>query len=582
MKKIKLITAIVMIQVICIGQIIYEPNDQPTINSATDDSFTIPATPSSIESYAIVVSNSDLGDPDWEEVVENLEIKHDGFTISYDGSDLWSVQTSLSDIEPKYICFVASPEHIISYGSEQYVRDIYQLTRVLDNDIYGDAIWGIITGFNAEDAKRIVSGPPALNISSALLKTAGGWLDYFVEGTYFSEGDYNVMWYKEPDGPVIKTEPGPTDCTNILCVLLNVFETDIMITSGHASQYDWQLHYPTAGMEGFFKSSPSGQLYGDPYSGDNININSTNPKVYYAPGNCLIGHIPGTNSMVLSWLHTGGAYQYCGYTVETSYGYAGWGVSEYFIKLKDRFSFAESIYLNNQALLFDLENSTPGTNHSGLNHDKDVLAFYGDPACDARLVNTTTIEPLYAQELLISNLNPDLDTVTFKIKMNKAGHPGRHPFSLFPFKAENTQILFTNANDAVVSDNFAMLNIWEEGNPDLMAGEQREVVFTIKKLTSVDKDYHKIPKRLSLSQNYPNPFSNQTTIEFTLHDAGVISLSIYDITGKRLETILSKKLPKGDHKINWNAKGLNEGIYFIRLETRNSSVVCKALITNNN
>lgn len=563
------------------GQIIYVPNDQPTIqegiDAAADDDFTIPATLFSIEPYVIVVSNSDLSDPDWEEVVENLEIKHDGFTISYDGSDLWSVQTNLSNIEPKYICFVASPEHIISYGGEQYVRDIYQLTRMLDDDIYGDAIWGIITGYNAEDAKRIVSGPPALNISSALLKTAGGWLDYFVEGTYFSEGDYNVMWYKEPDGPVIKTEPGPTDCTNILCTLLNFIEIDIMITSGHASQYDWQLHYPTAGMEGFFKSSPSGQLYGDPYSGDNINIYSTNPKVYYAPGNCLIGHIPGTNSMVLSWLHTGGAYQYCGYTVGTSYGYAGWGVSEYFIELKDRFSFAESIYLNNQALLFDLENNTPGTNPSGLNHDKDVLAFYGDPACYARLVNTTTIEPLYTQELLINNLNPDVDTVIFRIKMNEAGHPGRHPFSLFPFKAVNVQILFTNANDAVVSDNFAMLNIWEEGNPDLEAGEQREVVFTMEKLTSVDENYNEIPKRLSLSQNYPNPFSTSTTIEFELAESGTAKIKIYNQFGQLIEEVVQEEGQMGKNKFIWQVNGLPPGIYFIRLQAGNEITTKKMI-----
>jgi hypothetical protein len=79
-------------------------------------------------------------------------------------------------------------------------------------------------------------------------------------------------------------------------------------------------------------------------------------------------------------------------------------------------------------------------------------------------------------------------------------------------------------------------------------------------------------------KNYPNPFSNQTTIEFTLPNAGFVTLSIYDITGKRLETILSKKLPKGDHKIKWNAKHLSEGIYIIRMETKSAVQVHKALI----
>jgi hypothetical protein len=77
---------------------------------------------------------------------------------------------------------------------------------------------------------------------------------------------------------------------------------------------------------------------------------------------------------------------------------------------------------------------------------------------------------------------------------------------------------------------------------------------------------------------FPNPFSNQTTIEFTLPDAGFVTLSILDITGKRLETILSKKLTSGKHKTNWNAQRLPPGIYFLRLETNTGSIVQKAII----
>ncbi len=75
----------------------------------------------------------------------------------------------------------------------------------------------------------------------------------------------------------------------------------------------------------------------------------------------------------------------------------------------------------------------------------------------------------------------------------------------------------------------------------------------------------------------PNPFSNQTTIEFTLPESEFVTLSIYDITGKQLKTILSKKLSKGNHKINWNASGLNEGIYFIRLETNSRMQISKII-----
>jgi len=83
----------------------------------------------------------------------------------------------------------------------------------------------------------------------------------------------------------------------------------------------------------------------------------------------------------------------------------------------------------------------------------------------------------------------------------------------------------------------------------------------------VSVDELQISDKLLIS---PNPFSGQTIIEFSLSESELVTLSIYDITGKRLKTILSKKLSKGNHKINWNAEGLIEGVYFIRLETNHT------------
>ena len=76
----------------------------------------------------------------------------------------------------------------------------------------------------------------------------------------------------------------------------------------------------------------------------------------------------------------------------------------------------------------------------------------------------------------------------------------------------------------------------------------------------------------------PNPFKDKTSIEFTLPDAGFVTLSILDITGKRLETILSEKLTSGKHQIEWNAERLPPGIYFLRLEMNGYFVTRKLLL----
>jgi hypothetical protein len=417
------------------------------------------------------------------------------------------------------------------------------------------------------------------------LKTAGGWLEYFKQGTYFSEATYNEMWYKEPDGPIIKTVPGPTDCTDTLCTLLNSNEIDIMVTSGHASQFDWQLHYPDAGSEGFFKSLTSGQLYGEPNSGPNININSTNPKIYFAPGNCLIGQVPAfmwRQCMVLGWMHTGGAYQYGGYTVTTWYGYAGWGVTGYLIKLKDRFTYAEACYLNNQSLLYDLDNGTPGTDPSGLVHDRDVWAFYGDPACEARLENTTTVEPSYDHELIVIGSGV-ADTLKYMITMNRDGHPGKHPFMLFPCRMENPQVISTDAYDAVVTENFAMLNVWYSGQPELTTGETREVIFTVGPLASVDDGAGPARDPVRLNQSYPNPFDRYTTIRFDLPDAGAVDLSIFDVEGHLVRQLVEGLMPEGRHTVEWDGRDgegrpVSKGVYFYSLKAGGTALARKTVL----
>jgi len=77
---------------------------------------------------------------------------------------------------------------------------------------------------------------------------------------------------------------------------------------------------------------------------------------------------------------------------------------------------------------------------------------------------------------------------------------------------------------------------------------------------------------------YPNPFSNQTTIEFNLDESEFVILSIFNITGKLVENIVSEKLQKGDHKFQWNAEGLKEGLYLILLETNTKISTDKAIL----
>jgi len=73
------------------------------------------------------------------------------------------------------------------------------------------------------------------------------------------------------------------------------------------------------------------------------------------------------------------------------------------------------------------------------------------------------------------------------------------------------------------------------------------------------------PTLFALEQNYPNPFNPQTTIRYTLPATAQAELSIYDITGQRLSTLVDGLQPAGTHQIRFDAVDLANGLYFYRL-----------------
>jgi len=73
------------------------------------------------------------------------------------------------------------------------------------------------------------------------------------------------------------------------------------------------------------------------------------------------------------------------------------------------------------------------------------------------------------------------------------------------------------------------------------------------------------PGEFMLSQNYPNPFNPATTIEFSLPQPGMVTLTVYNMLGQRVATLVSGELQAGRHSHHWDATGLASGVYLYRL-----------------
>jgi hypothetical protein len=74
-----------------------------------------------------------------------------------------------------------------------------------------------------------------------------------------------------------------------------------------------------------------------------------------------------------------------------------------------------------------------------------------------------------------------------------------------------------------------------------------------------------------LSENYPNPFTYSTTIEYVLPQNGHVRLNIYNAVGEQVATVVNGEESGGKHIAGFSGDGLQNGIYFYRLIAGNYS-----------
>jgi len=76
-----------------------------------------------------------------------------------------------------------------------------------------------------------------------------------------------------------------------------------------------------------------------------------------------------------------------------------------------------------------------------------------------------------------------------------------------------------------------------------------------------------LPAVTTLAQNYPNPFNAATKVSYDLATSGNVSLKVYDISGRLVETLVDRYQEAGGHTASWDASGVSSGVYFYKLST---------------
>lgn len=274
-----------------------------------------------------------------------------------------------------------------------------------------------------------------------------------------------------------------------------------------------------------------------------------------------------------------------------------------------------------QALTVDSTGILPGGNYTltkvRRNDTLDILGFPADiieqdfiPTYHPSTIHWQNSVRLYTGENL-NNIDIDVDSVANNLgnglvngMVNLNYTPPGFIGSGLGLAFKSSSIVYAKQNGRFV--NFGISNNYTSYNiPVLPAGNYQIIVdrigyssdtldiivpsggtvnnvnFTLKPMDNrvgISDPGITVVKDFALKQNYPNPFNPETTIEFTLQEAGLVSLNIYNILGMEVGSYYNTRLNRGSYSLKWNASGLSSGVYFYKLNLNGVSVTKSMLL----
>ncbi len=137
---------------------------------------------------------------------------------------------------------------------------------------------------------------------------------------------------------------------------------------------------------------------------------------------------------------------------------------------------------------------------------------------------------------------------------------------------------FQATNSITVGSNFTVTNTGD-ATMDAPSVNFKDNVFVVQggkmlviaqsTAVEVKSETPDVPTNYTLEQNYPNPFNPTTTIKYKIPVAVHVTIRIFDVLGKEIETLVNEEKPAGSYSITWNAANLPSGIYFYTLKAGN-------------
>ncbi|RPH95362.1 MAG: T9SS C-terminal target domain-containing protein [Calditrichaeota bacterium] len=134
------------------------------------------------------------------------------------------------------------------------------------------------------------------------------------------------------------------------------------------------------------------------------------------------------------------------------------------------------------------------------------------------------------------------------------------------FALEQILLLFADENEEDGEIDVAQVAIWDYPLND---GEAYNLGNVEKEVTAIDEMDRDGIHGYKLEQNYPNPFNPITTINYQIPQDNEVELTVYNLVGKKITTLVSEHQAAGSYAVNWNAGDFPTGVYLYYLRAGN-------------
>jgi len=158
------------------------------------------------------------------------------------------------------------------------------------------------------------------------------------------------------------------------------------------------------------------------------------------------------------------------------------------------------------------------------------------------------------------------------------------PLNVPPIAGESWRILPTRYDMQRIDETVVELSAWNETASSSFHVPPKfgRIIFSDSLvITSLgEKTIHPAEIHLNI---FPNPFNPTTTIEFNTNFNGFVRVQVFDMTGRKIKTLINNNLPKGNHRVDWNAKNernenIASGVYFINVQNEELTKIRKVVL----